>query len=305
MSAATVTRRGGRRGLFGAGAKVLACLALAGPLMACDTPVYEYALLHWPRELSTVYYVHEGRPEARDAAANALLRKLAVGEEGHANLAFAVVDGRQPDGLSFEVRRMLKATAGHPFPRHVLVSPKGRVVFSGTMAVADVRNLVNSRKTATLADMLARGAQGILVLLTDEDVDSNGRARDAVRDTIRAAREGGQRVGMLELSRQDLGERWLVRQLLAVESDLAQLRGPMVFGVYGRCHATEAYLGKGINAQNLSTLVAFMNGPCTCDIRAQGLGVDLISNRDWGEPSCPGTTGSRWEDPGGYVTFGD
>lgn len=305
MNLMETTREQLRRLTAGVSRLAVACLVLAGVAIACDTPVYEYALLHWPQDDTVVYYLREGAESPTDAEANALLGRVAAGEEGHANLALVRVDARDAERLTPDARRALELAGGEPLPRHVVVSPKGRVLLSGRMTVADVRDLMQSPKTATLADMLARGAQGTLVLLTDDDPERNGLARDAVRAAIQTARAAGRRVGMLELSRQDSRERWLVRQLLAAEADLSELRGPMVFGVYGRGHATEAYVGKGINATNLADLIAFMNGPCTCDIRAAGLGVDLVTNRDWGDPVPGPALGLDATDPGGYVTFGD
>jgi len=297
---------GGLRSLtVGVSRITVACLALAGPVLACDTPVYEYALLHWPQDDTVVYYLHRGAEGSTDAEVNALLGRVAADQEGHANVTFVRVDGRRAEGQTPDARRALELAGDEPLPRHVVVSPKGRVLLSGRMTVADVRDLLQSPKTATLADILARGAQGTLVLLTDDDAERNGGARDAVRAAIQTAKAAGRRVGMLELSRQDWRERWLVRQLLAVEADLTELGGPMVFGVYGRGHATEAYVGRGINAANLANLIGFMNGLCTCDIRAAGLGVDLVTNRDWGDPAPGPALGLGATDPGGYVTFGD
>ena len=58
-------------------------------------------------------------------------------------------------------------------------------------------------------------------------------------------------------------------------------------------------------AVNDAFLVRFMNGPCTCEIKAANLGVDLISNWDW-EALVPGAgPPPKAMEPGGYVTLED
>lgn len=281
-------------------------LGYLAPLSACDIPVCEYALLNWSRQDYTVYYLHDGTEARVDAEANKLLRKVAGGKEGHANLRFVSLKATQdPEGLSPEDRYVLRTTGELSRPRHLLLSPKGRTVFSGRMTVADVRDLLASAQTASLADMLLHGRHGVLVVMTDRDEAQNTAALRTAQTVIHAAEGTGLSVGLLEVSRQNPKERWLVRQLLQVEADLETLDGPMVFGAYGRGHLTEAYLGKGITAANLQGLVTFMNGPCTCDIKAANLGVDLITNCDW-EAHLPATrTPLDITDPGGFVTFGE
>lgn len=282
----------------------LACLFV--PAFACDVPVYEYALLHWARDDYPVYYLHDGTEATADAQVNALLRKVSAGEEGHANLRFAAVDARTDvTRLAPELRRVLAANPDAARPSYLLVSPKGRTLFSGRLTKRDVRDLLDSPKSAALARVLSGGAQGALLVLTDAEDPRNDAALAAAREVTEVAAAEEKRVGLLQVSRQDPKERWLVRQLLAVEADLAEIPGPMVFGVYGRCHVTEAYLGKGINTLNLTDLVRFMNGPCTCEIKAANLGVDLISNWDW-DALVPGAgPPPKAMEPGGYVTLED
>lgn len=285
---------------------LLLVLGQSAPLAACDIPVCEYALRYWSRSDYTVYYIHDGAEAPVDAEVNALLRRIAEGKDGRANLRFVSVNATLgPASLSAEARYVLESNRETDKPRHLLVSPKGRTVFSGRLAVKDIRALVSSPKTAIFADMLSRGAHGVVLLLTDSDEAQNAAARETAREVVDATRGTEARMGLVEVSRQDVRELWLVRQLLAVETDLVGIHGPMVFGVYGRCHVTEPYLGKGINATNLAALAKFMNGPCTCDIKDANLGVDLISDWAW-EAQASGPGGPpRPTEPGGYVTFGE
>jgi hypothetical protein len=73
----------------------------------------------------------------------------------------------------------------------------------------------------------------------------------------------------------------LVEQLLSLEDDLKEIQRAMLFGVFGRAHALEPYLGRGITRENILDLVAFINGPCSCEIKAANPGMDLLTDWDW------------------------
>ena len=89
---------------------------------------------------------------------------------------------------------------------------------------------------------------------------------------------------MLKLSRTDPAEQWLVGTLLSVESDLRDAEfetQPMVFAIYGRGRAMPPYVGKGITTENLVECVAFLAGACSCMVKDQNPGVDLLTTWDW------------------------
>ncbi|MCO6459673.1 MAG: hypothetical protein J5I93_30540 [Pirellulaceae bacterium] len=88
-------------------------------------------------------------------------------------------------------------------------------------------------------------------------------------------------IGLLEVQRDDPQEQWLVRSLLAVEDDLAGLTEPMVFAVYGRARALPPYVGRGISRENLVECVEFITGACSCTVKEQNPGVDLLVRYDW------------------------
>ncbi len=90
--------------------------------------------------------------------------------------------------------------------------------------------------------------------------------------------------GMVVVYREDPSERWLVDCLLAVESDLAESQfkdQPMVFIAYGRGRVLPPYVGKGVTAENLLQDVQFITGACSCTVKDQNPGVDLLIRYDW------------------------
>lgn len=84
-----------------------------------------------------------------------------------------------------------------------------------------------------------------------------------------------------ELSKDDPKEQFLVKQLLKVETDLENLKEPMVFGIYGKLRALEPLVGEGISEDNFQYLTDFLASDCSCLIKGQLPGVDLIHTYNW------------------------
>ena len=91
------------------------------------------------------------------------------------------------------------------------------------------------------------------------------------------------RVGfsVLRLARTDKRERMLVQMLLSTEEDLKDLKGPMAFAVFGRARMLPGLIDKGINAENILDVCAFLAGPCACQVKAMAPGIDLLTLTDW------------------------
>ena len=90
------------------------------------------------------------------------------------------------------------------------------------------------------------------------------------------------KVGFVKVTRSDAAEQWLVRSLMAMEPDLGELtEHPMIFFAYGRGRAMPPYVGKGINPDNLAAEIQFLGSACSCVVKEQNPGVDLLMHWDW------------------------
>jgi hypothetical protein len=89
-------------------------------------------------------------------------------------------------------------------------------------------------------------------------------------------------LGLVKIDRSDKAEAWLVRPLATVESELPEAVGqPMVFAAYGRGRVLPPCIGKGITPDNLLEQLTFLAGACSCIIKDQQPGVDLLFRWDW------------------------
>lgn len=87
---------------------------------------------------------------------------------------------------------------------------------------------------------------------------------------------------MLRVSRADEAESALMAMLMHIEPDLEEFeQEPMVFPVFGRGRALEPLIGKGIHADNVLETAAYLCGACSCEIKEQNPGIDLLMAADW------------------------
>lgn len=258
-------------------------LALGLSAQACDIPVCEYTLHNWPRDPYRVWYFYRDTEDPGDAAVNSHLQQAAESLESHANIAFAKVnvselDGAEHDGLAGQVWARWKTDE---LPLHLALTPRGAELFAGRLDRPAAQAMLQSPKRQRLSRELSEGKQGLLLLLLGPDQAANAAAQKIVREVAEEAKEHEVDVGVLEVKRDDPQERWLVKQALSIEEDLKDLEHTMLFGVFGRGHLMEPFVGRGITKDNLIDLIAFLNGPCACTIKTADFGMDLLTNWDW------------------------
>ena len=86
---------------------------------------------------------------------------------------------------------------------------------------------------------------------------------------------------ILRLARNDPAEEVFIRMLLESEDDLKDTAEPMAFPIYGRGRILYALVGNGINRETIDEACSFLTGPCSCSIKDQNPGIDLLMAVDW------------------------
>lgn len=230
------------------------------------------------------------------------------------NLEVVTLDASKPDDLADlppHLRQSLEEEPADSFPLHLIVNPRGREVYRGELKMADVAGLADSPTRQEIARLLDAGHDGVLVFLESADAEANARALKEIDRALEmvAPAEGADekaaekkpvdsldeliqgddelsdsalRVGKVILKPDDAREKWFLRMLYACEElEPEDLKQPMVFAAYGRGRIMEPYLGAGIIAENLLDVIRFINGPCSCQVKDENPGVDLLTTWNW------------------------
>jgi hypothetical protein len=301
-------------------AAMLTAFAACAVARACDTPVYRYAMYRWESAPYEVYHFYRGQPDKHFAEVEKILTAAAAHEVTPANVAVKQVNLEEDAELKSippDVAKLFQAKSDLQLPLTLVVNPLGYEVFSGALLppVAEAGMLGNSSALRRqIGDLLKQGNAAVYVLLPGKDSEQNAAAEKALQQLVADVNSGkvqlydgpprdesqsnpaeetpaepekkkpSHSIASLTLAREVLQPQdpWLLRCLLAVEDDLARFEDePMVFVVYGRGRALPPFIGKGITADNLVEVTEFITGACSCTVKEQNPGVDLLMAYDW------------------------
>ncbi|MCA9181347.1 MAG: hypothetical protein KDA51_07830, partial [Planctomycetales bacterium] len=85
---------------------------------------------------------------------------------------------------------------------------------------------------------------------------------------------------VVTLDRADAREAFLLRSLAQSEADLPN-NEPLAFPVFGRGRVLYGLVGAGIMPETIDTACTFLSGPCSCQVKNQNPGFDLLLAHDW------------------------
>jgi hypothetical protein len=274
-------------------------LALAAaPVRACNIPVFRYALENWPGDPYEAFVFHRGPLSGDDRAAVAPLEKAA-------GVTLRVVDlDRETDE---SVRDVFEDQPAATLPWLVLRYPAGTRVrenaWSGPLQADTVRALLSSPARREVADRILSGDSAVWLLLEGGSKEQDDAAEALLRAQLHTLEETLKlpprtpapedqpaheaelplrlAFSVLRVARTDPAERLLVPLLLHTEPDLAERHEPMVFPVFGRGRVLYSLVGPGINEGTLHDTALFLTGACSCQVKRENPGVDLLLTADW------------------------
>ena len=278
---------------------VTAALFILSPstAYACSTPVFRYALERWPADYYEGVLIHKG-PLADDDPASVLLQ----GEQAEfLNLRISPID--LASSTADEVTGLLGGPVPETLPALVLWYPwnKGRAApfWNGQFTPSTVKALIQSPKRQELARRLTDGQTAVWIFIESGDAGKDKAALQLLNKEFATATkelkemasalaeelqmpEISYEFSILPVSRSDPNERMLLEMLLNSEPDLDEYSNePIVFPTFGRGRVLFALVGEGINADNLREAIAFITGPCGCEIKMLNPGVDLLMAENW------------------------
>ena len=245
------------------------------PLRACDTPVYRYALENWPADSYRATVLHRGVLSADQQRLVDHLKERATS----ANVVVQVIDLDRPQGDIPERFRAVDLSAG---PALIVNYPTGTKIetdaWSGPLSADAVDVLFDSPARRETARRLHAGETVWLLLESGQKADDETAAK-VVGENLPAIPVSS----VLRVRRDDPAERMLVRMLLGSEPDLAGRAEPMAFPVFGRGRVLYALVGPGITAENVRRAGSFLGGDCSCTVKRDNPGIDLLLTADWSD----------------------
>jgi len=247
--------------------RTLAFLLLAAASApACSVPVFRYALEHWEADAFRVTI-----PKGAKLAGN----------------------------FSIQTAETTKIELRHP-----RAMGNDEIIWSADYSEANAKVLADSPARKEIAERIGNGESAVWVLLESGDAKKDAEAakfldqrlaylagvmelpkldQQDVKNGLVSIPGDGLRLSFstLKVKRDDPAENALVAMLLASEEDLRSLSEPMVFPIFGQGRVLYALVGKGIQVETIDSAAQFLIGSCSCQVKEQNPGVDLVMAVDW------------------------
>ena len=299
---------------------VLACCAFSpAPAYACVVPVFRYALEHdsWcPAPYPVLLFYRD----TLDQRATDALKKLEAAENLYMDDWYAVNESTEveyPANIDVEtinvdepmtehVRVLWTKLQAPALPRLVVCLPLTPVsqdlmsVWSGDASVESVHLILDSPARREISQMIAKGNAATWIFLESGDPVKDAAAAKIVQQgldifikdfqfsseaimAMHLESEDDMKVSfsMIHIKRHDPDEVLLENIPLNAKPDLIDIEEPMVFPVLGRGRALWALAGNAITVENVWDACDYVTGRCSCEIKWQNPGIDLLVSADW------------------------
>lgn len=276
----------------------LLILAIAMPLAtwACTTPVWRYALERWWPDPYRVEIEHSGELSADQQESIALLESAWEDADLPANIIVAatnVVD----EGTA-------TLTVEHPSRRRVPADNGEDPFWEAEVSMKAAQEVLYSPFRQKLATAIASGEKIVWFLLESGDAEADKTAMNKLEKTLEEQsaqyeeyRQEENQIATnqyadaytlpklefmsLSLDRDDPQEQFFVESLLHAEPDLETVEEPILYAAFGKGRCLPALVGDGITEENIQWYADFMGGACSCQVKHQNPGYDLLLAINW------------------------
>jgi hypothetical protein len=287
----------------------------AGVALACQVPVFRFALERWvpdPYQIN-VAPGSSGKFSADEQAAIDFLKSqqppAGTSEVGgvFANLAITVATEPAADFPGAKL-----SIAYPPKMRGFAVKP----IWEGALTLENAKRLVDSPARREIVKRLLHGESAVWVLVESGHAENDQTAAETVTaaatdakgslkisDGVMTRQEAESAENFasvnaddilrsevplkidfstVRLRRDDPAEALFLPMLMGIEDDLGDfVSETMVFPVFGRGRLLEPLIGRGVVAENVMEYATYICGACSCEVKDQNPGVDLLIAADW------------------------
>jgi hypothetical protein len=286
-------------------------LLATSSVLACNIPVFRYALERWaPDNCEIIVFA----PEPLQADDEKMIRDLehqASGAGGNANLTVRRCDPRQSlDNELTGLWKQLPRRSDDVQPYVLVRSRVGRdrIVnhWTGPLADAYREGLVTSPVRTELIRRLQSGDAVVWLLVKSPDTAATATVRQRLEAQCRelpSQIELPEGIGLpgselysevplllqfsvLEVDPADSQEQYLVRQLTGFRA-ATEAPQPLIVPVFGRGRALEVIPGDQLSDDLIQDLTAYLCAACSCQVKEQNPGFDLLMATNWEQALFP------------------
>jgi hypothetical protein len=281
----------------------LSCFKAEG----CSVPVFRYALERWPADPYLITIFHKGKLNEEQKKVITYYQKFYDRYEAVILSVFDLDDKK----LSKKAREYWKINKQDSLPVVIVQYPYITRIeqLAGVypLDMKSAKQLMESPTGRELARRILKNDTSVFMQIDGDDESENIKSEKIVKDALKKMEEDMKlpheeladgevldeesmpydedslkiKFSFLRVSRNSPVDKAFVDILLNSEPGLKEIKGPIVFPVYGRARALFAFSEEGINAENMAEAGNFLVGECSCEVKAQNPGIDLLVPIDW------------------------
>ena len=284
---------------------IVLCTAVAS---ACNIPVFRFALERWKPDSCEVVVFHSGPLLIEDETTVHELESASLARDGLANLNVIRCDlSNNRDEELNNLWLTVREKVGAKLPMLVARSLKGRGKtinhWYGSLPEARTDGLIESPIRSELTKRLQSGDAIVWLVLKSSEEKKTAAVRDLLKkqcDELPRKLELPEGIGLpgselysevplllqfsvLEVDPSDPKEQYLVRQLQGFHADATIDGEPLIVPIFGRGRALEVIPASQLNADLVHDLTEFLCGACSCQVKEQNPGFDLLLSTNWNE----------------------
>ncbi|MDB4331594.1 hypothetical protein OAA27_00845 [bacterium] len=290
---------------------VLIVLSVFGTTVdACNIPVFRYALERWRPDPCEVFVFYEGHLTGdeetilRDALPDRVSDSTSgSGDDPVAKLVRCNIRTLDSNAQSLwsQVKKQGEPTLPHVVVRVNLGGARFVNGWQGGLRSLEDHGVFKSPSRHEMSRRLLSGDSVVWLLMTGKDTDQAAHARKMLREELPKLAEQVQlpegiglpgselysdvpllvRFSFLEISRDDPKERFLVELLSEIRPDAVARGEPIAVPIFGRGRALEVIPVGDLNPSLMADLTLFLSGACSCQVKDQNPGFDLLFDANW------------------------
>ena len=240
----------------------------------CTTKVSEWTMLNFPPAFYELVYFTNGKLDKHVTQKQKKIRN----SYKDVNLNFNIIDINHYKNE--EEKKMFEMADKEKMPLYALYYKNK--LFTQFKSTDELQTLLESPLLKKMCNELKNGKLCALLLLKTGDQTQNDHSANVLKKYLSGSILKDI-IPVTHLNPNNVQERMFIKILLNVESDLAYIKEPMLFGIFGRFRILEPLIGKGITAENIDYLIQFLSADCSCIIKTQMPGIDMLYFNKWND----------------------
>jgi len=288
-------------------ASIITCSLIYIPsAVTCQIPVFRYALERWRPDLFSVLILYHNSLSAEHLGLVDQLKQVALEEERPANIEVQLVDSNED--FRYSEKFQVGEYSTNQYPLMVVRYPQWvktpHLAWVGSLSKETVEALIDSPARQAIIERIGEGESAVWILIesgnqTKDDAAANRLQEnlDLLQQKLRLPNletiesdeafypetqvELRLAFSVLRLKHNDPAEEIFASFLINSEPDLHQFNEPIAIPVFGQGRSHFALIGQGINTQTITDSCQFLTGACSCQVKEQNPGSDLIFRANW------------------------